>query len=153
MALTSPDEARSVASGLQLEPDDLAKVRHLLSDYSAISFPEVAALRPPWNHEKTFQALVRRGDYKEPWKKNIYARLYPQKPNCAVLYGPKVSRTQRGPLHLNPLRNSWDSERFQRMAPFIEYVQSDNKGPGKETSNFAWYRVRDWDGFAASLGL
>lgn len=153
-ALEGRRHGGSVRTGLQLEPDDLMKVRHLLSDYSAVTVPEGLVLGPPWNHEKVFFALVKRGEKcKEPWKKNICVHLYPQRPGCTVLYGPKVSSTQRGPLHLNPRRSSWNETAFQQMKPFIEYVQSDNKGPGKETSNFDWYRVKDWDGFAASLGL
>jgi hypothetical protein len=40
-----------------------------------------------------------------------------------------------------------------KIAPYIDRTDADNKGPGKERHNFDHYRVRDWDGFAAALGL
>lgn len=142
------------AVGEKLIPDDLAKVRYLLSDHGAVTVPEGLIFEPPWNHEKVFLALVKRGaKHKDLWKKNIYVQLYSQRPNCAVLYGPRVEPAKPGPLHLNPRGSSWDESKFLQMKPSIEYVQSDNKGPGREQYNFDWYRIKDWDGFAASLGL
>jgi hypothetical protein len=54
-----------------------------------------------WNHEKTFLALLKR----EPglWhleRSNIYAHLYRQKQNCAILYSPNAAKAFReNPLH------------------------------------------------------
>jgi hypothetical protein len=153
-ALKQCESDGPVTAGLKLIPDDLAKVRHLLSDFDSIHVPEGLVLRSPWSHEKVFLALVKRGEkHKDLWMKNIYVRLYPQRPNCAVLYGPRVESAKRGPVHLNPQVVSWNESAFQRMKPFIEYAHSDNKGAGRERGNFDWYRVRDWDGFAASLDL
>lgn len=39
------------------------------------------------------------------------------------------------------------------MEPFIDCAQSDNKGLDREEQNFNWYRVKDWNGFAASISL
>jgi hypothetical protein len=153
-ALESQAQETSVPNGLKLLPDDLAKVRHLLSDYGAITVPEGLLLQPPWDHLKVFLALVKREEkHKDLWKKNPYVQLYPQTPNCAVLYGPTVASTTQGPLHLNDKVSSWNDQAFQQMQPFIKYVFSDNKGPGRERSNFDWYSIKDWNGFAASLGL
>jgi len=150
--LRQPNE--KTVSKLKLIPDDLEKVKHLLSDHRAVEVPEGLVLKAPWNHEKVFLALVKRGEkHKELWMKNIYVQLYPQRPNCAVLYGPKVGPARRGPLHLNPRASSWQEETFQHVKPFIEYVQSNHKGPGRERNNFDWYRVINWDGFAESIGL
>ena len=144
----------AVTTGLKLIPDDLAKVRHLLSDHDAVALPEGLTLLPPWDHRKVFLALVKRGEkHKDLWKKNLYVQLYPQRPNCAVLYGPAVESAQNGPLHLNPRATSWDADVFRRMESHIDYVQTDNKGSGKERGCFDHYRVRDWDQLAASLGL
>jgi hypothetical protein len=154
-ALEGTIDGTPVQRGLQLSPDDLGKVRHLLSDYSAVAVPQDLVLGPPWSHEKVFLALVERGEkYKDPWKKNICVHLYTRRPGCAVLYGPKVGSVKRGPLHLNPRRvTSWDEGVFQQIKPFIKYAQTDNKGPGRERSNFDWYTIKDWDGFANALGL
>ena len=153
-ALAGSDDTGSVRAGLQLEPDDLMRVRHLLSDHSVVTVPEGLVLGPPWNHEKVFLALVKRGEkHKDLWKKNPYVQLYPQRPNCAVFYGPTVRAAKRGPLHLNPRATSWNQSQYQRFEPFVRYVFSDNKGPGRERMNFDWHTVLDWDGFARALGL
>jgi len=142
-----------VPTGLKSMPNDLAKVRHLLSDYDAIKVPKGLVLAPPWSHEKVFLALVKRGErHKDLWKKNVYVQLCPQNPLCAVLYGPKVEVT-KGMVHFNSRPSSWNEAFFQQVKPCLKYVRSDNKGPGKERSNFDWYSVGDWDSFATSLGL
>jgi hypothetical protein len=153
-ALSQSCNCGAVIDGLKIFPDDLAKVQHLLSDHAAIAVPDGMAFAAPWDHRKVFLALVKRGEkHKDLWKKHTYVQLYPQRPNCAVLYGPKVSPAARGPLHLNPRVGSWDDLVFQRLLPFIRFVQRDNKGPGRERSNFDWYSVEDWDAFASALGL
>jgi hypothetical protein len=140
--------------GLKLIPADVAKVKHLLSEYSTVVMPEGLVLGPPWSHEKVFLALVERGEkHKELWMKNIYVQLYPQRPNCAVLYGPRVKAAQRGPLHLNSRVDSWREEIFEKIRPSVEFARSDNKSPGRERGNFDWYRISDWDGLATALGL
>jgi len=145
----------SSIAGLKLIPDDLSKVRYLLSDHGAVEVPEGLTFQDPWNHEKLFLGLVvaKKQKHKELWMKSIYVQLYPQKPNCAVLYGPKVKTDTRAPLCLNPQVSSWDEAVFKRISPFIEFVRGENKGPGRERSNFDHYRVKDWDGLASALGL
>lgn len=114
--------------------------------------PEPRFSRADWNHEKVFLALCARGEKtKAPARPNQYVQLYQQKPNCAVLYGPHADCAGTGPLHLNPQRESWNEGLFKRMEPFIEYVKSDNRD--REDQNFNWYCVKDWNGFAAALGL
>lgn len=154
-ALQARETRSDVIKGLKLQPDDTAKVRHLLSDFDAIKAPESLLLRAPWTHEKVFLALVQRGErHKDLWKKDIYVQLYPQRPNCAVLYGPSVGKYARAPLHLNPRQvQAWRGHIFRRMKLAIRYIGRSNKGPGKETSNFDYYAVMDWDGLAAALGL
>src|SRR5207245_4879163 len=109
----------AVMKGLKLQPNDTAKVRYLLSDFDAIKLPKSLLLRPPWTHEKVFLALVQRGlRHKDLWKKDIYVQLYDQRPNCAVLYGPRVKKYGRAPLHLNPRQvQAWREEPFLRMKP------------------------------------
>lgn len=154
-ALRSIETRPRVIKGLALMPSDTARVRHLLSDFDAITVPKSLLLQPPWTHQKVFLALVRRGQWhKDLWKKDIYIQIYDQSPNCAVLYGPKVKVYGRAPLCLNPRRiQSWREEVFLRMKPAIRFVQSDNKGPGRESNNFDHYAVTDWDVLAAAIGL
>ena len=148
----------SAATGLKLDPndpDDLARVRDLLSDYDTVAVPDDVVFGPPWNHEKVYAALVKRGEgYKDLWKKNPYVRLFGQYPRFGVLYhNTKANAYKRGPLHFNPRVPAWNEKIFQQIKPSIEYVQSDNKGPGRERYNCDWYRVKDWDRFAVALGL
>ena len=99
-----------------------------------------------------FLALVKRGEkHKDLWMKNPYVQLYEQRPNCAVLYGPRVAVTKHAPLHLNPRRSSWNEAVFQYMKASLAYVSTDNKGPGKERQNFDSYCIKDWDNFADAL--
>jgi hypothetical protein len=105
-------------------------------------------LQAPWSHEKTFLALVGRGErHKDLWLKNIYVTLYPQKPNCAVLYGPKASFGQ-GALHLRSGTAMWNEDIFQRIFPFIKHKVLESKPSG-----FDEYEVTDWDGLASGLNL
>lgn len=153
-ALEAHPQAATVPKSPVLEPSDTERVRHLLSDYDAIATPASLTLGPPWNHEKVFLALVQRGErHKDLWKKNIYVRMYPQSVNCAVLYGPKVKVTEIGPVHLNPRAKSWRQDIFERIKPALKYRHSDNKGPGRESTNFDWYEVVDWGRLAEGLGL
>jgi hypothetical protein len=154
-ALQANETRINVIKGLKLKPTDTAKVRHLLSDFDAINVPKSLLLGPPWTHGKVFLALVHRGQrHKDLWKKDIYVHVYDQSPSCAVLYGPRVQVYGRAPLHLNPRRaQSWREDVFLRMKPAIRFVQSDNKGHGKEPSNFDHYAVTDWDELAAAIGL
>ncbi|HJW41556.1 MAG TPA: hypothetical protein VJ476_10055 [Rhizomicrobium sp.] len=144
-----------ITTGLKLIPDDLAKVRHLLSDHAAVAVSNGLQFQPPWSHEKLFLALVtlRQEKHKALWMKNIYVQLYAQRANCAVLYGLKAEPTRRAPLHLNPRRGSWNKSIFSQIAPAIEYISTDNKGPRRDRHNFDHYRIKDWDGFATALGF
>ena len=156
-ALRRCEDKNEVVSGLKLAPDDdLATVRHLLSDYDAVAIPDGMIFRQPWSHEKVFLALVHRGEkHKELWKKNICVHVYTRRPGCAVLYGPRVENTKAAPLHLNPRRSTWDKTAFRRMKSYIDLVTSDHKGPGRENSNFDHYRIKPdkWDDFADAIGL
>jgi hypothetical protein len=107
-----------------------------------------------WNHERVFLALEKRGEkIKDSSKKDIYVQLYKQDTNSALLYR-QDSRYEGRPLHLNRHRSaSWNENLFRKIEPYIDWVSRDNKGPGKEKQNWDHYRVRDWDGFAAALGL
>ncbi|MEE2751692.1 MAG: hypothetical protein VX519_09695, partial [Myxococcota bacterium] len=80
-------------------------------------------------------------------------QLHSQATNCAVLYGPEVRAYSSAPLHLNPRARSWNVGLLEQVGPHIQYVQTDNKGPGRDASNFDHYRVLDWDGLAGALGL
>ncbi len=156
-ALRHCEDKNEVASGLKLMPNgDLATVRHLLSDYDAVAVPDEMVFQKPWSHEKIFLALVHRGEkHKDLWKKNICVHVYTKRPGCAVLYGPRVETTKAAPLHLNPRRSTWDETAFMRMEPHIEFVTSDDKGPGRENRNFDHYRIKPncWDDFADAIGL
>lgn len=157
--LESCEERAEVLVGLKLLPDDTARVRHLLSDYDAVTVPSALLLQAPWNHQKVFLALVKRGEtHKDLWKKDIYVQIHPQctksgrNLNCAVLYGPKSNQYLPSPLHLNPRRNEvWRANLFERLKPAIRYVHTDNKG--NESSNFDHYEVLDWDLLAQALDL
>lgn len=144
-----------IRKGVQLIPDDTEKVRYLLSDFGAITPSPNLRFQSPWNHGKAFLALVKRGErHKDLWKKDIYVTLYPQRPNCAVLYGPKINKYTQAPLHLNPrAQKSWRTEVFKALKHCIQYIQSDNKGKGKEAHNFDHFKVLGWDEFAKALDL
>jgi len=101
-----------------------------------------------WNHARVYEALVNRGerqnfraDPTEP-----YVTLYPQDPNCAVLYAPTTKRYSSGPLHLNQTRPSWQPDVYAQIRPAVREVRTDNQ-------DFTWYRVLDWKHLAAALGL
>ncbi len=152
-ALLQANPCDTVSKGLQLEPDDTARVRHLLSDFEAVMIPEGMVLGPPWDNRKVCLALAKRGEtHKDLWKKDLCVQLYPQRPGCAVLYWP-TTKYADAPLHLNPRRSSWKPAVFDAIKPCIEFAHCDRKGPGREDSNFDHYRVTDWDGIAQALGL
>src|SRR4051794_24568871 len=105
----------------------------------------------PWARDTVYDALVdREGEH--ILKKERYVVLYPQQPFCAVLYA-SGSRYDAAPLALNPGRDSFRADVFDRLSPLIEYVRRDNKGPRRKSQNFDHYRVVDWDKFATALGL
>ena len=81
---------------------------------------------------------------------NIYVQLYPQLPNCAILYSPASQYVKSGPLHLNPKRKSWDEEKFQRIKPFIEHAKPDLR---PDPNGFDFYHINNWNGFATALKL
>ncbi len=152
LQLCQPD--RPGSTGLKLIPDDLTKIKHLLAKDGAALVPAVSLLQPPWSHAKTFLALVKRGEkHTDLCKNNAYVQLYPQHPNCAVLYGPGVEAAKHGPLHLNPRVPSWRENVLQSIRLFVRSVHSENKGPGRARNNFDCYAITDWNGFAKSLGL
>lgn len=106
-----------------------------------------------WTHETVYRALVERGEHEQILERERYVQLYPQKPNCAVLYAPDGPRSGTAPLHLNEARESFRADVHDRIRPTIEIVSHDNKGPGSEAQNFDHYRVLDWNSFAEALGL
>jgi len=105
-----------------------------------------------WRHESLFLALILRGEkLKDLQRKDLYVGLWPG--SNAILYSPLAEGPKRGPLHLNPRSKSWDDEcqkRLEKLGPSIEFVKTDNKGPN---NSWDWYRISDWDGLAAALGL
>jgi hypothetical protein len=106
-----------------------------------------------WNHATVYRALVANGQHEQVLRSERYVHLYEQQPNCAVLYAPGGARSGAGPLHLNEARESFRADVFERISPAIEFVRRDNKGPDKDSQNFDWYQVVDWDRFAEALGL
>jgi hypothetical protein len=106
----------------------------------------------PWNHENVYRALVNQGCAERVLQSERYVQLYPQKPNCAVLYAPG-GQYDAAPLGLNEARDSFRSDVFDRISPAIELVRRWSKGPGKESQIFSGYQIVDWDRFAEALGL
>lgn len=144
---------QNVQSGLMLATAETAKVRELLSDHELLMIPDGMILAPPWDNLKVCLALAKRGEnHKDLWKKNVSVHLYEQKPGCAVLYLP-TTVYWRAPLHLNRRRSSWRPEVFRRIERYVRFSHSDNKGKGREGSNFEHYVVEDWNGFAEGLGF
>lgn len=140
--------------------DPTGQIRFLLSDHSKIVLPHEMLLAPPWNQEKVFHALIRKGmRHKDLWKKNVYVVLYPHKPNCAILYHPDSEQVvNAAPLHFNPRQEGWNQELFDELAPFIRFSHSD---AGKDTI-FDWYSPKgksdqeieqSWNGIAETLRL
>lgn len=107
----------------------------------------------PWNHASVYQALVKRGERVKESARDQYVVLYPQRPNCALLYSPTSARAHAAPVHLNAGRDSWRPDVFGRIESALRLRRRDNKGAGKESGNFDWYEVVDWDAFASGLGL
>lgn len=131
-ALEAESIPEPVAKSLKVIPDDTARVRHLLSDFAAVAIRPGFDLDPPWSHEKVFLALVKRGEHhKDLWKKNIYVELYPQRLNCALLYGPRVQATQRGPLG-SPTRRGGRVPHPRRVADPPVGAQSQDHGARAE---------------------
>lgn len=109
-----------------------------------------------WDHRKVYDALVARGEKVKKSPTNQYVCLYRQDTLCALLYAPTSGATYRtAPLHINAQRPSFNGEVWlairASLAPQPKHV--DNKGPGKESHNFAHYEVLDWARFAEGLGL
>ena len=110
----------SVLAGLKLLPDDLSKVRHLLSDYGAVTVPDgmvSGGSLEPWKGISRTRESEERVN-KDLWKKNIYVRLYRQHPKLAVLYGPKKSPFRRAPLKRSR-RPRWNETAFHGMSSNI----------------------------------
>ena len=152
-ALKMVNQPSQVAQGLHMEGENVMEIRRMLSDFNIVTIPPDVQLASPWDQTKVFLGLVKRGEkHKDLWMKDIYVQLYPQLANAAVLY--RIGRHyDRAPLHLNPRSRGWCEEVYEKMKPFIQFVQRDNKGPGRESMNFDHYRVLDWDGLAGALGL
>jgi hypothetical protein len=111
---------KPVERGLRLTPEITQEIRQRLSDAKVIHVPDDMKFERPWDHEKAFLALIKRGEkYKDLWKKNIYVRLDKQIKNSAVLYSPLASPQGGGPLHLNPRSASWNESLFHKIAPYI----------------------------------
>lgn len=106
----------------------------------------------PWSHDTVYRALVNQGCAERVLQRERYVQLYPQKPNCAVLYA-LGGRYDTAPLGLNEARESFRSDVFERISRAIEFVRRWSKGPGKESQIFSGYRIVDWDKFAEALGL
>lgn len=99
-----------------------------------------------WSHEKVHQALVDRGEPLGGGVKEPYVMLYPQEPNCALLYAPTTQRYRSRPLHLKHDRSSWRADVFSRIQPALDEGRLESQG-------WMQYRVLDWNLLAARLGL
>jgi hypothetical protein len=106
-----------------------------------------------WNHETVYRSLVERGLREHVVTSERYVELYPQEISAAILYGPGGKRAMKAPLHVNKARESFRVDVFRALAPSIEFVGRDNKGPKKELQNWDSFRVVDWNGFASALNL
>lgn len=144
----------------RLATDDEGRIRFLLSNFAHTTVPSGMRFGAPWSHESVFYALIRDGlPHKDPWRKNIYVKLFRHTPNCAVLYHPEWDgkHKDRSPLHLNPRSKSWPEDgwlvRSLLESRTIEFSNTDRKGRGRDSHNFEHYRVNDWDKFASALGL
>jgi len=105
-----------------------------------------------WRYETVFLALIKQG-YRLADLSNddIYVELYPQSPNCAILYSPLSKRYAKRPLHLKRTRvESWKEEVFKRIKPFIDDLGPDSK---PDSNEFYRHHVVDWNGFATALKL
>lgn len=143
----------------RLAVEDEEKVRFLLSNFAHTKVPEGMQFGHPWTHDGVFYALIRDGrGHKKPWLKNIYVKVFDQKPNCAVLYHSEAEGVRdNAPLHLNPRASSWPADGWltQRLVDqgAIEYASTDNKSRESDRGNFDHYRVLDWERFAKILSL
>jgi hypothetical protein len=140
--------------GLQLAPGEITEeISRRLSDHDLFHIPPSMKFEPPWSHHKLFLALCQTQKTKEPWMKDTYVYLYEGTPSSAVLYSYQSARYADAPVCLNPQRSTWNEGLFRKIWPYIRWVKKDNKGPGKAAQNWDHYRVTDWNGFAAALGL
>lgn len=144
----------------RLETDDEGRIRFLLSNFAHTTVPAGMRFGPPWSHESVFYALIRDGrPHKDPWRKNIYVKMFAHRPNCAVLYHPEWDNKDkdRSPLHINPRAKSWPAGGWL-LRPLIEsgaiqIGNVDRKGPGREAHGFEHYKINNWDTFASVLEL
>ena len=113
-----------------------------------------------WDHDKVYKALVARGEREKQSDTDKYVTLYPQKPNCAILYRSDTRNYHRAPLHLHyhsipphvrGCRKDWNDEIFAAISPALEFVKTDK--PNQKDQAFSWYQVSDWDKLAEALGL
>lgn len=144
----------------RIETDDEGRIRFLLSNFAHTTVPAGMRFGSPWSHESVFYALIRDGhEYKRPWLKNIYVKMFTQRPNCALLYHPDWDNKDKdkSPLHINQRATSWPSDGWvlKRLidSGAIEIGNVDRKGRGRESHNFEHYRINNWDSFATVLGL
>lgn len=141
-----------VVKGAVIEVPDKDRIRELLSDKTILMIPEGMVLGRPWDNQKVFLGLAKRGEiHKDLWLKDTCVHLYGPRPGCAVLYAP-TTRYFRAPLHLNPRRKeNWNQSVFDDMAGSIEYSHTDRKK--SPSSNYDHYRVSNWDFVAKAVGL
>lgn len=144
----------------RLDTDDDGRIRYLLSNFAHTTVPAGMRFGRPWSHESVFYALIRSGmPHKDPWRKNIYVKLFEHRPNCAVLYHPEWDNKEkdRSPLHLNPRAASWPADGWHLERLIKENVMVlgnfDRKGWDRQSQSFEHYRILDWDRFADIIGL
>ena len=116
--------------------------------------------RMSWDHDKVYEALVKRGERQKTSDTDKYVTLYPQKPNCAILYRSDGKRYHKAPVHLHyhsipprvhGHREGWDDKIFHKISPALEFFRTDK--PNQEDQAFSCYQVSDWDKLAEALGL
>ena len=140
----------------RLETDDEGRIRYLLSNFAHTTVPRGMRFGEPWSHASVFYALIRNGQQpKRAWLKNIYVKVFEQKPNCAVLYHPEWDNKDkdRAPLHLNRSAKSWPHDNW--LLPTLESsgAITFHNQDRRKTGAFDHYRVNDWNLFASILGL
>ncbi len=102
--------------------------------------------------EQVFEALCKKHDSNKSVDSPM-TWLYPQQPDCAVLYSPHSKSFRQHPLHLNPGAESWRPAVYKAILPAIELVRLESRGPDAQDRRFQCWMVKDWGRFAEALGL
>jgi len=101
-----------------------------------------------WNHQKVYDALVKKGNYQKRGDLNKYVSLDYHKLRSLniILYRPDTESYAKAPLHINKGRTSFSEDLFRKISPYIEFVRQGSHG-------WETYRVIDWSKLAEGVGL